>query len=88
MEGRIAQFLPHTCQQRLNLDPFPPKLPRKQRITIWRHGFDHVDLVVTTELLELGVFGPGALGELLPLAFLCAWTRAELYVPCKRPREH
>lgn len=73
MERRIAQFLPHTCHQRLNLDPVPTKHPRKQRIAIGRHGFDHVDLVVTTELLHLGVLGPGALGELLlPLAFPCA----------------
>lgn len=86
MERRIAQFSPHACQQRLNLDPVPAKYPRKQRIAIGWHGFDHVDLMVTAELLKFGVFGPGTLRELLPLAF-SAHGVGHRHEPCKRPLE-
>lgn len=60
----ISQLHSNSCQQPFNLGACPPKHSWKQRICINRHSFKHVELMVPTKVLELGVFRPWTLGQL------------------------
>lgn len=60
----IPQLHSNSCQQPLNLGACPPKHSWKQCICVNWNSFKHVELMVPTKLLELGVFGPWTLGQL------------------------
>lgn len=47
----------------------PAQHAREQRIRVGADRLKHVDLVVAADFLQLGVFGPGGLRELLWFSF-------------------
>lgn len=64
MNRQIAQFPSDPSRQRQDLFFAPAQHAGEQSIAVGFDTLEHVNLVVATQVLELGVFGPRALGEL------------------------
>lgn len=64
VDRQIPQLPTHTRYHDFDLLFTPAQDAREERVAVGADGFEHVDLVVAAEVLELGVFGPGGLREL------------------------
>lgn len=83
MDRQIPQLPAHARHLDFNLFLAPAQDSREERVAVRTDGLEHVDLVVTAEVFEFGVFGPGALGELRLLDdFNLVQGRCP---PCKSP---
>ncbi len=89
VDRQVLQLFAHSCNQILYLGMLPTENPSEQCVAVWLEGLEYVDLVVATEFFHLGVFGPGALGELLLFSLINALSFMGQWVaPCKSRSPH
>lgn len=75
----------------------PAQHAREQRVRVGADRLEHVDLVVAADFLQLGIFGPGGLGELFSISISIRhcikrrWVDGKKRkggIPCKYPHAH
>lgn len=64
MNRQIAQFTPDPSRQRQDLLLAPAQHTREQCVAVGFDALEHVDLMISAQIFEFGVFRPWALGEL------------------------